>query len=176
MKHITPEMVKAFKARFHDKPGEESYDAAVAAGLVAALAVKTPHRMAIDAFNLAAQNTWLKARLAALQLPAFLAENPKDVEQYLTDCGMPDAAPVEPVGWWYEDKHGCIIMSLDLDLAIEHEAAGNPVSYLFAGPEAKEEVIARLTKLRQEYRPTMDQDILHSWAVDVVETLKGMQP
>lgn len=90
MKHITPEMVKAFKARFHEKPGEESYDAAVAAGLAAALEVRqSAHREAVNLFIARAD---------------------------------------------------------------------------------------RLNKLKDEYRPTMDQDILHSWAVDVVETLKGMQP
>lgn len=90
MKHVTPEMIKAFKVRFHEKPGQEAYDEAVAAGLAAALEVRqSAHR---EATNL------------------FLAR-------------------------------------------AEH-----------------------LAKLRKEYRPTMDQDILHSWAVDVVENLKAISP
>ncbi|QSM04722.1 hypothetical protein PROPHIGD54-2_144 [Mycobacterium phage prophiGD54-2] len=30
----------------------------------------------------------------------------------------------------------------------------------------------RLVKLADEYRPTMDQDVLHSWAKDVVQAIR----
>lgn len=83
-------MVDAFKTRFHEKPGRESYDDAVLAGINAALeARQSDHRESINLFNARAD---------------------------------------------------------------------------------------QLTKLRQEYRPTMDPDILHSWAVDVVEILKAITP
>jgi hypothetical protein len=36
-----------------------------------------------------AQNTWLKERLANLQLPEFRRATPVQVEQWLCECGMP---------------------------------------------------------------------------------------
>lgn len=35
-----------------------------------------------------------------------------------------DTTQLPPIGWWYEDHTGCLHMSLDLDLGLQHEREG----------------------------------------------------
>lgn len=150
MKHVTPEMVAAFKERFHKNPGHETYDRAVAAGIEAALSAAegAPELYGIKA----------EPFLYGIQRPnggAYLDEvcvdDKEDILQDLIDDNDMEDFKVVP-------------LYLQPELSRHRQA----ISLFNARAE-------RLNKLKDEYRPTMDQDILHSWAVDVVETLKGMQ-
>jgi hypothetical protein len=52
-------------------------------------------------------------------------------------AGAPAPPPSTPgpVGWWYEDKHGCILMSLDIALGRRHEAEnGAKLNLLYGKP------------------------------------------
>uniref|UniRef100_UPI00366AB50C hypothetical protein n=1 Tax=Rhizobium sp. SGZ-381 TaxID=3342800 RepID=UPI00366AB50C len=57
----------------------------------------------------------------------------------LRDHSRLQARPVmsktEAVGWWYEDKHGCIHMSIDMALGRRHEAEnGAKLNLLYGEP------------------------------------------
>lgn len=56
-----------------------------------------------------------------------------------------------------------------LPLLDELEAQTNPQALV----EASGDVDARLGGLCREYRPTMDRDVLHSWAQDIVQALEA---
>jgi hypothetical protein len=50
-------------------------------------------------------------------------------------AGLARPASPDPIGWWYEDKHGCILMSLDMALGRRHEAEnGAQLNLLYGKP------------------------------------------
>lgn len=93
---------------------------------------------------------------------------PHPLEAYWT---APDGTG--PLDHEWKDKPHRLVY--DLISAIVHSDAHREQDAPAAAEPLSSGVIAELKKLRREYRPSMGQDTLHSWASDLVAALDRLE-